>query len=319
MRIYHPKAYIMMRAHNVDSFIEKSINSVLNQDYKNLKLIILNDNSTDNTLNIINKKAKDDNRIEVISANNNSAALSAEQIMRYTASKVFNTDFVFMLDSDDFFSNSFVISDVMEKVAQTKANICGLGFHYEFADDNAKNLILQAGMGVPHNSLMKKLSELSSGATVSENKDIATNWDTPMWNKAIRGDMFKRYVSLLPSFDRQAKVCEDFPTTLLLLFKDSKLTAVDDAYAFFKHYSSSTVAPVITDFTVDRIGFLNITNGIYKNNKDLFAPEAEEVINNFISKKYDVISSIVQTKINQGFLNGFSVAEFQRIFKEKIK
>lgn len=55
---------IVMPAKNAAVFIEKSILSILNQTYKNLELIIINDRSTDNTLEII--QSFDDSRIRVI-------------------------------------------------------------------------------------------------------------------------------------------------------------------------------------------------------------------------------------------------------------
>lgn len=55
---------VLMPAKNAAMFIEKSIHSVLNQTYSNLELIIINDRSTDNTLEII--QSIKDSRIKVV-------------------------------------------------------------------------------------------------------------------------------------------------------------------------------------------------------------------------------------------------------------
>lgn len=56
---------ILMPAYNADNFIEKSIESIINQTFKNWELLIADDCSTDNTFNIISNYAKADTRIKV--------------------------------------------------------------------------------------------------------------------------------------------------------------------------------------------------------------------------------------------------------------
>ena len=47
------KISIIISAYNVEKYIAKAIQSVLNQTYKNIECIVVEDKSTDNTLNII--------------------------------------------------------------------------------------------------------------------------------------------------------------------------------------------------------------------------------------------------------------------------
>ena len=53
------KVSIIMSAYNSGTFISKAIESVLNQTYKNIELVIINDGSTDNTEEVI-QSFKDD-------------------------------------------------------------------------------------------------------------------------------------------------------------------------------------------------------------------------------------------------------------------
>lgn len=62
-----PLVSIILPVYNGAEHIHKSINSILSQDYKNIELIIVNDCSTDNTLNIINTYAEKDSRISIVS------------------------------------------------------------------------------------------------------------------------------------------------------------------------------------------------------------------------------------------------------------
>ena len=65
------KVSIILPTYNGESFIKESISSILNQTYPYWELIIVNDCSSDNTLNIANKYAQKDSRIKVISNEKN--------------------------------------------------------------------------------------------------------------------------------------------------------------------------------------------------------------------------------------------------------
>ena len=61
-----PKVSIIIPARNEEKRIKKCIDSLLNQDYPNFELILVNDGSTDNTLNIINQICIKDDRVKGI-------------------------------------------------------------------------------------------------------------------------------------------------------------------------------------------------------------------------------------------------------------
>lgn len=65
------KVSIILPSYNGERFLKDSIDSVINQTYSNWELIIINDCSTDNTLNIANEYAQKDSRIKVISNEHN--------------------------------------------------------------------------------------------------------------------------------------------------------------------------------------------------------------------------------------------------------
>lgn len=62
---------IILPTYNGSRFIKDSIESIINQTYKNWELIIINDCSTDNTLNICKEYAKNDNRIKIFTNETN--------------------------------------------------------------------------------------------------------------------------------------------------------------------------------------------------------------------------------------------------------
>ena len=86
-----------MPAYNADRFISNSINSVINQTYQNWELLIVDDNSSDNTYSIAKEISRKDKRIKIYQFNSNKGASLARELA-YTKSK---GDYVAFLDSDD--------------------------------------------------------------------------------------------------------------------------------------------------------------------------------------------------------------------------
>ena len=64
------KVSVIVPVYNVAKYLEECLNSIINQTYKNIEIIIVNDGSTDNSLDIIEIFKNKDNRIKVISQEN---------------------------------------------------------------------------------------------------------------------------------------------------------------------------------------------------------------------------------------------------------
>jgi hypothetical protein len=88
---------IITPLYNSEKLISETIESVLAQTYKNWEMIIVDDCSTDNGVNIVNKYQKNDDRIKLIKLSKNSGAAVA----RNTAIKNADGRYIAFLDSDD--------------------------------------------------------------------------------------------------------------------------------------------------------------------------------------------------------------------------
>lgn len=88
---------IILPVYNSEKFLDKTINSVLDQSYPNFELIIIDDKSTDNSLKIANKFQRKDSRIRLISQPENKGVASARNI----GLKKVKGKYILFLDSDD--------------------------------------------------------------------------------------------------------------------------------------------------------------------------------------------------------------------------
>lgn len=66
-----PLVSVLMPCYNVESFVGEALSSIMDQSYKNLEIIVINDCSTDNTLSVIESLAANDNRIKIINNEKN--------------------------------------------------------------------------------------------------------------------------------------------------------------------------------------------------------------------------------------------------------
>lgn len=97
---------IITPTYNCGKFIGETIESVINQTYENWEMIIVDDCSKDNTKDIVNKYAQNDDRIKYYLLEKNSGAA----IARTKAMELANGNYMAFLDSDDLW-----VEDKLEK------------------------------------------------------------------------------------------------------------------------------------------------------------------------------------------------------------
>jgi glycosyltransferase involved in cell wall biosynthesis len=96
---------IIMPAFNRQAFIAEAIDSVLNQTYSNWKLIIVDDGSNDNTLNIARSYTEKDQRIEIIERKHGGISAARNCGILHTD---LETEFITFLDSDDIWERELL-------------------------------------------------------------------------------------------------------------------------------------------------------------------------------------------------------------------
>jgi len=112
--IYKPKikrsgklVSVVIVNYNCEDYIERAINSVLTQTYKNIELLVIDDNSTDNSINIANKFLNDD-RLSIYKCNVNMGPYWGKNSIIQKC----NGDYITMLDSDDYDLNNKIQEQV---------------------------------------------------------------------------------------------------------------------------------------------------------------------------------------------------------------
>ena len=92
------KVSIIVPVYNSQSYLKECIKSLLSQTLKEIEIILINDGSTDNSLQILSNFALKDSRIKIISKENNTGMSDARNL----GLEISNGEFIGFVDSDDF-------------------------------------------------------------------------------------------------------------------------------------------------------------------------------------------------------------------------
>lgn len=119
-----PLVSVVMPVYNAEDYLEKALDTLLNQSVKHIEIITVDDGSTDSSLEILRKYAASDQRVHVLSQENKYAG-AARNLGLATA----KGEYVIFLDSDDFFEKH-LIKDTYYIAKMKKADMVMFGANY---------------------------------------------------------------------------------------------------------------------------------------------------------------------------------------------
>ena len=167
------KISIIVPIYNVASYLERALNSIINQTYKNIEIILVNDGSPDNSEEICLEYLNKDDRIRYIKQEN--AGLSAA---RNTGMRESTGDYFIFIDSDDYINANFV-EELYATLLQTDSDIAVCDFRVvcdEPADISKKE-----------NGLIQEYSKTKKYCNLYNRKSLAT---IVAWNKIYKKQLF---------------------------------------------------------------------------------------------------------------------------------
>ncbi len=99
----NPLISVIVPIYNVEKYLPRCVDSILNQSYKNLEVILVDDGSPDNSPKICDEYAKQDNRIKVVHKQNGGLSDA-----RNAGMEVATGEYVSFIDSDDWVDADFI-------------------------------------------------------------------------------------------------------------------------------------------------------------------------------------------------------------------
>lgn len=120
--IYQKKVSVIVPIYNTEKYLKKCIKSITDQDYKNLEIILVNDGSTDSSLQICNELKKQDDRIIVIDKKN-----SGQAEARNVGIKNSTGYYISFIDSDDYIDKKMISTLVKNmEMYSCDVSVCSL-------------------------------------------------------------------------------------------------------------------------------------------------------------------------------------------------
>lgn len=123
-----PLVSVVIPVYNTSFYLRRCLDSVIQQTYFNLEIIIVNDGSTDDSLSIIKEYAERDKRIVYIDKPNEGLPLTRKAGVERATGK-----YIQHLDSDDALAHG-AIRMLVDRAEETGADIVAIPFYYVYED-----------------------------------------------------------------------------------------------------------------------------------------------------------------------------------------
>lgn len=261
------KITVIVPVYNVEKYLDKCIESIVNQTYKNLEIILVDDGSPDNCPKMCDAWAEKDNRIIVVHKKN--GGLSSA---RNAALEIAQGDYITCVDSDDWIELDMIAS-MLECAVKNGADIVCSGFYSENINCTCskQNITEKTYVG----------------------QDIVKNLLLDNIRPEACGKLYKASLITQFRFDETIKYAEDLPFNFYLMLKAKKLIITE---TWFYHYllnsGNSITSSYITDARANSWKMFNDILAKCKNDENL----RNAAIYRFTVYTFGVLSRVMNVK-----------------------
>lgn len=203
------KISVIIPVYNVETYLQKCVDSILGQTYKDFELLLINDGSTDSSPMICDNYAKQDSRVKVFHKENEGVSRT-----RNFGLEKAEGDWVWFVDSDDYAEPDTLQRFVDVVSDHPDIDIYKFGFDMEGSN---KNMTFQASEPVLLTSTSRMILELETNCYTGF-----------LWNT-----IFRRSVIGNKKFNEDISYCEDHLFSFNA-FSEARLLYIDQNIGY--HY-----------------------------------------------------------------------------------
>ena len=268
--MYAPKISIIVPIYNVQQYLKKCIDSIIEQTFNDFELILVNDGSTDKSGIICDEYKKIDNRIKVIHKEN--GGLSSA---RNAGIDIAKGKYIGFVDSDDYISK-FMFQKLYENIIEYNADISICDYVEVFQD---KEIIYQ--------EKIEKKKLILSNIEALEKIYKEKGWlYVVAWNKLYKKELFNDLRFPI------GKVHEDEMIAHEILYKANKIIFIEDQLYYYLQRDNSIMGKNYNINRLDIIDAMEIrANFFYEKKLKNLQYEAEiEYLKTFFKLYYKYIN-----------------------------
>jgi glycosyltransferase involved in cell wall biosynthesis len=224
-----PLVAICVPVYNAEAYLERALDSLINQTYRNIVIICANDASTDGSADILEYYAQNDDRIKVITHEYNKGAGGGYNTCIDYALDNTNAEYICHLDNDDYCEPD-MIAVFAETAVRTGADIV-FANHWYF--DNVETKLKRLSETVSYNTL----------TTLEETPSILEIDGYALWTKCIRADYARKARAEGVRFREVRGECyPDLGYFAKLAVHGAKFYYIDRAFVHYMIYTSSVTS-----------------------------------------------------------------------------
>ena len=323
-KVENPKITVIIPVYNCEKTIKYAISSIQNQNMTDIEIILINDFSKDNSLNLIQEYQKKDKRIIIINNEKNMGSLYSRSIGILKAKGVY----IFALDNDDMFFDEDLF-DVIHKIA-IRGEFDIVGFKAlnvgSYKDDVYK--MFDGYFSFKKNNLILHQPKLGL-FPVTTNGRFAAN-DYTIWGKCIRTEIYKKAVNALGKerYSMFLSWCED-TSIVFVIFNLAQSYIFVHKYGIFhiKNNSTATKTQPKDNKLLGEIFLLDILFEFSKNNSNKNIAVSHLInansryhfshIKNNATKLY--LKSILEKMLKCKLISKMKHYQIKQIYKKVIK
>lgn len=196
---------VIVPVYKVEQYLQKCVDSILNQTYKNLEIILVDDGSPDTCPQMCDAFAKKDQRIKVIHTTNGGVSRA-----RNMALDIATGDYIGFVDSDDWIEPQ-MYEILYQSILDTNAQIAIISC---MKDRDASD------SGAPSSDCLYDISkvEVTEPQEALKRMCLGTKYEGHMWVKLINRDLFEA-----TRFPETITICEDMLVSTQLFTRSKKI------------------------------------------------------------------------------------------------
>lgn len=236
------KFTVIVPVYNVENYVEKCVNSILSQSFKDYELILVDDGSTDNSGEICNRlvaENKDKANIKVIHQENRGLGGA-----RNTGIKAATGEYLFFIDSDDTITDG-AFQELSDYIDENDTDI--VTFDIVKVDENGNELYTISGFS--HGNII---------STPEENKQLILT-DHSACNKVIRKKLFIENGIEFPE-----RLWFEDVATIFKLFPYARMGYINKAFYVYLERTGSIMNSSKCDKNIDMVTAMNSVLDFYK-------------------------------------------------------
>ncbi len=232
---------------NVEEYLRQCLESIIKQSFSNYEVIIVDDGSTDKSMEIIREYEKKFKRVKILSQRNKGVSEARNLALKHAKG-----EYVLYIDSDDFLKFN-MLELMVNKANKTKADIVMCNYNLYYGVNNKNNRV------VSYNVLEDKIYSSSEVIDMILNFNIQGQ----LWNK-----LFKRSLLLENNFEFESgRYVQDIFPVFKVINKSNKIAFINEYLYYYRQRETSTIHKKNTKLAEDYYhAMTSIIQYIIKNN-----------------------------------------------------